>query len=363
MSQLGPSLETRNSEVLQALACPSVERFHSQPPSCLWERSLLLPCSSKLLPSSAGCPDLSGVDGRATPRSQPLVGREGLFALRARTPWDSARFTLVNPGERGGTTESWLFLKSLPPKRSRVGWGRRDQGSDLAWASDLLCHLVWVTYPFLFSNSSSVKWGIQIKAVDFEFIKQSSTLITWNLVKNFTFYNREAESFWLILGCRGVLGFLLVFQIIPWKHIIRTPQEPNLKTTEKDALNGPSGSDHLAPHSAVLGLAVAPGGLLGRQFQVFFKSYWIRTHILKFSRSPDLRSTGLHTQLGVTSNQGSIMSFIILRGPGQWVESAGRVCLKFPMFQCISCPLDGEPAMGNSEACPWLSWGGPRWDI
>ena len=123
MSQLGPSLETRNSEVLQALACPSVERFHSQPPSCLWERSLLLPCSSKLLPSSAGCPDLSGVDGRATPRSQPLVGREGLFALRARTPWDSTGFTLVNPGERGGTTESWLFLKKSSSKeiQSRVG--------------------------------------------------------------------------------------------------------------------------------------------------------------------------------------------------------------------------------------------------
>lgn len=36
-------------------------------------------------------------------------------------------------------------------------------------------------------------------------------------MKNYTFYNREAESFWLILGCRGVLGFLLVFQIIPPK--------------------------------------------------------------------------------------------------------------------------------------------------
>lgn len=178
-------------------------------------------------------------------------------------------------------------------------------------------------------------------------------------MKNFIFYNREAESFWLILGCRGVLGFLLVFQIIPRKYIIRTPQEPNLKSTEKDALNGPSGSDHLAPHSVVLGLAMAPGDLLGRQFQVFFKSYWIRTHILKFSRSPDLRSTGLHTQLGVTSTKGVSCLSLSYVGLVNGLKVRVASVLSFP---CFSCPLDGEPDMGNSEACPWLSWGGPRWD-
>lgn len=174
MSQPGPSLETRNSEVLQALACPSVEWFHSQPPSCLWERSLLLPCSSKLLPSSTGCPDLSGIDGRATPKSQALVGRDGTLCFESQ---NTVGFCWVYFGKpRRKRRNHWVMAlkkkKSLPSKRARVGWGRRDQGFDLAWASDLLCHLVWVTYPLLFSNSSSVKWGSQSKAVDLEFIKQ-----------------------------------------------------------------------------------------------------------------------------------------------------------------------------------------------
>ena len=56
-------------------------------------------------------------------RARPWWGEMGLFALRARTLWDSAGFTLVNPGERGETTESWLSKKTSSSKesQSRVG--------------------------------------------------------------------------------------------------------------------------------------------------------------------------------------------------------------------------------------------------
>ena len=180
-------------------------------------------------------------------------------------------------------------------------------------------------------------------------------------MKNFTFYNREAESFWLILGYRGVLGFLLVFQIIPSKYIIRSSQEPSLKSTEKDALNGPSRSDHLAPHCAVLGLAIAPGSVLGRQC---FKSSSRPTE--SELTSSDSQDPQIWEALVCTHSWGSqaprgyrVFHHLMWAWSVGW-KRGSHLCLETPMFQCIRGPLGGEPALGNSEACPWLSWGGPR---
>lgn len=52
----------------------------------------------------------------------------GLFALRARTLWDSAGFTLVNPGERKETTESWLFKKKFSSEGSQSRVGKKGPG-------------------------------------------------------------------------------------------------------------------------------------------------------------------------------------------------------------------------------------------
>lgn len=61
-------------------------------------------------------------------RASPWWGEMGLFALRARTLWDSAGFTLANPGERKETTESWLFKKKFSSEGSQSRVGKKGPG-------------------------------------------------------------------------------------------------------------------------------------------------------------------------------------------------------------------------------------------
>ena len=222
---------------------------------------------------------------------------------------------------------------------------------------------MWLTYPLLLSNSPSVKWGSWSKAVDFKFIKQRNPFIKWNLMKNFNFYSRKAEPFWLNLGCREALGFLLVFQIIPWNiPLVRTSQEPSLKSTENVALYGHSSSDSvhtLATQSVVLGPAVAPGSLLWRQH---FRSPTRPTE--SESTTPDSQGPQVwealvcmvlwHRELRDTRTKGASCLSSSYEGQVSWGWKCGpHLFLVTPMLQCLSCSLDGEPAMGNSKACPW----------
>lgn len=222
---------------------------------------------------------------------------------------------------------------------------------------------MWLTYPLLLSNFLSVKWGSWSKAIDFKFIKQRNPFIKWNLWRiSISIAEKQSHSDWT-WGAERLLvsfcSFKLSPETSPLLELLRNPVWT--LSTENIALYGHSRSDcvhTLTTQSVVLGPAVAPGSLLWRQH---FRSPTRPTE--SESTTPDSQDPQVwealvctvlwHRELRDTRTKGASCLSSSSVDLVSWVWKCGpHLFLVTPVRQCLNCSLDGEPAMGNSKACP-----------